>query len=356
MGLISPSQSGSPGVPERAALMRKIILSLLIILSVRANASSTPWLHSQGLTLANTKGAPVTLRGVNLGGAFLVEVWQSALNLEHTGSNLPDIKDEWTLWQTLSDRFGRAKMKTLREAWRNAWISPDDISRLKKLGCNAVRIPFNYRMVQKPDEPGVLRKSGIERIELLLNRCKNEGVYAILDMHGAPGRQSDDQPTGRIGRNLLFKDAQKQQETIALWTALAKHFASHSEIAGYDLLNEPMGAPDGKALISFYNRLYAAIRAVDSRHILFMEDGYKGIQIFPRPADMGWENVCYSLHFYQFGANSPEVHYQFIADYLLVVARSSTRPLSPVPWKSTTRKGVVACGFGNYSQCLCRET
>jgi len=38
-------------------------------------------------------------------------------------------------------------------------------------------------------------------------------------------------------------------QTAELWAAIATHYRDRPEVAGYDLLNEPMGAPDNSTLM-----------------------------------------------------------------------------------------------------------
>jgi len=66
-------------------------------------------------------------------------------------------------------------------------------------------------------------------------------------------------------------------------------------------------------LVSLYSQIYEAIRAVDPRHIVFMEDGYKGLAIFRNPQKNGWTNICYSLHVYRLGALSESVFQNDVA-------------------------------------------
>jgi hypothetical protein len=76
----------------------------------------------------------------------------------------------------------------------------------------------------------------------------------------------------------------------------------------YDLMNEPMGAPNTAMLFLVYDRVIRAIRQVDPDKILIVEDGYKGFETTPHPNLAGWSNVCFSLHMYDFGAKIPEEH------------------------------------------------
>jgi hypothetical protein len=152
-------------------------------------------------------------------------------------------------------------------------------------------------------------------LDSIVAACASAGIYAILDLHGAPGGQSGNFTTGQAGLNRLFSSDKYQHQTIQLWGLIAAHYRDHPEVAGYDLINEPLGAPDGAALVNLYSRIYMAVRAVDPRHILFMEDGYKGLTIFPDPAQNGWTNVCYSLHVYHLSAVNAE---DFLSDITTV--------------------------------------
>lgn len=260
----------------------------------------------------------VVLRGMNMGGPFLFERWESAFNTSRSPEmqKLPDLKDERSLWQILAARFGRHKMEQLRYTWRTSWLTPNDIHRIAALGLNCIRLPFWYRLLESDRKPDRLRKGGLRLLDRVLAACRKYGVYVILDLHGAPGGQAPGQYTGEAGRNQLFKSLEFKEQTINLWRMIARHYRSHSEIAGYDLLNEPMGAPTGEALIGLYSRIYQAIRSVDQHHIIFMEDGYRGPRIFPDPGKMGWQNVAYSTHIYRFGATSPAAITSIINDWL----------------------------------------
>ena len=263
-----------------------------------------PRLHARGTDLVDSSGKVVVLRGFNLGGAFVMEVWLTALDLNPGSSGLPPIRDDKSLWDVLTTRFGSEKSVELQRTWRVAWANPQDIKRLADAGANVVRIPFWYQNVEDDRHPGKLLPEGMKLLDDLVDECAANRVYAILDLHGAPGGQSDKDHTGEINRNELFRSPQLQSRTAALWVALAMHYRDRAELAGYDLLNEPMGAPDAAAIVALHDKLYKAIRRVDARHTIIMEDGYKGDAAFPLPGKRGWSNVCYSRHIYRFDATS----------------------------------------------------
>lgn len=81
-------------------------------------------------------------------------------------------------------------------------------------------------------------------------------------------------------------------------------------MAGYNPLNEPADSQH-KRLISFYNRVYKSIRAIDQNHILFL-DGNTFAADFSQFGDAykNWSNTVYSIHDYSgFGfPSSPETY------------------------------------------------
>jgi len=108
-----------------------------------------------------------------------------------------------------------------------------------------------------------------------------EGIYAILDMHAAPGGQTGMNIDDSYGRPFLFDDPAAQELTIRLWTEIARRFAGENAVLGYNLLNEPMADFfDEKAyfprLEPFFRRVIAGIRTVDPGHIIILGGGPLG--------------------------------------------------------------------------------
>ena len=70
-----------------------------------------------------------------------------------------------------------------------------------------------------------------------------QGIYVILDLHAAPGGQGYDSGISDYdpSKPSLWESAFNKSKTVALWKKLAEHFASDTTIAGYDLINEPIG-------------------------------------------------------------------------------------------------------------------
>jgi endoglucanase len=268
--------------------------------------SAMPRLQIKGTKLVDTAGKAVLLRGVNLGNWLLLESHFSGFAF----------KDEQSLWAGLQTRFGAEKTQKIREAFRAAWIDAGDFQRIKELGLNHVRIPFWCGLLEDADKPGKYREDGWAWLDKAVDWSEKSGLYCVLDMHGLPGGQSNAEHTGDKDRNAFWTDPKMQKRTLDLWIAIAKRFKGRSAIAAFDLMNEPMGAPDGNTLVAIQGALMQAIRKVDPNRLVIIEDGYKGLQNFPRLAAPNTSAVIYSQHHYPTLTvpASPETHEAFFRD------------------------------------------
>jgi hypothetical protein len=86
-------------------------------------------------------------------------------------------------------------------------------------------------------------------------------------------------------------------------------------IAAYSLLAEPMSAPSPEASTAMYDQLHDVIRAQGDDHLLVIHDGFAGMWTLPTPADVGWSNVVYSTHLFEWGSDSVEDYETLIALY-----------------------------------------
>ena len=237
-------------------------------------------------------GKPLILRGCNLGCWLLFEPWMHAWKYP----------DQYSVEQIFKKRFGASAEHHLMQRYRANFIRNRDFKLIRKFKFNVVRVPFNYQLLEHTTPPYAMRRHAFHWLDRAVNLAAKNHIYAILDMHAAPGRQSIDGPTGRIKRDKLWSSKVDQQRTINLWRAIAAHFHGNPAVAGYDLLNEPYGnfhqnmAPKLRALMP---RIYRAVRAVDHRHIMFMPNLLSGsVRFWGSPASHGWTQVAYTSHFY----------------------------------------------------------
>ena len=252
-------------------------------------------IHTNGQNLVTPDGKPILLRGVNFGSWFVEEIWMTPWRNKESDTAKETIRDHDSLWSTVEKRLGKDAMTRVKDAWRNNWITAEDFRRVKAMGMNHVRLPILHDLIEEV--------GGMKRLKDAITMARNAGLYVVLDMHGAPGGQSNEHHTGKENRNRLWFDVENITEMERKWTILAKEFRYDPTVAVYDIMNEPMGAPNPAMLHLVYDRIIKAIRKVDPEKVVLVDDGYKGFETTPHLNIPGWTNVAYSLHFYNFNAS-----------------------------------------------------
>jgi len=258
-------------------------------------------LHTSGTNIVNAAGNVVQLRGLNLGGWFIMEKWMCPLD----SGNLPDTYSAIT---NLDSRFGVITEQSLIHTYQTSWITTTDLDNITNGGFNCVRMPVwwgNFYSITNTTASG-WRSDAFTVLDWLVTNCASRGIYVVLDMHGVIGGESTSGDTGQQNLNQYWTSAVDQSETDYMWTKLATHYNGNPTIAGYDLINEPDNAPSTAAVISAYTNIYTTIHAVDTGHIAFIEGtfGNWDWNMLPAPATYNWTNVVYSMHEYVFGATN----------------------------------------------------
>jgi len=238
--------------------------------------AAPPPLHTDGTRIVDDAGRTVVLRGTNLGGWLLNELWL-------TGFRPWEVEDDAGVRERLRVRFGRPAAEELLTLFRDSYLTEADFDLLRDMGINCVRLPFYYRILEDDENPYVYRPDGWKRLDFVIDACRERGLYVILDLHGAPGGQSSSHTTGEAHRNELWVNEEYRNRTVELWRAVASRYRTESTVAGYNFLNEPWGNyendpravsghPTRNELLDLYDRIYDAVRAVGGRHIIFLEN------------------------------------------------------------------------------------
>lgn len=204
-------------------------------------------------------GQTVFLRGFGLGGWLLPEgyMWK-----------LYGRCDRPRRLESLVERLcGKEYADGFWKRYLDSYITEADIQWIAQEGFNCVRLPINARHLDDG--------SAWPYIDACISWCKKNGVYVILDMHGALG--------GQTGQNIddcehdqpeLFQQVAFQDALAAHWQKLATRYREEEMVAGYDLLNEPLPnffARYNPLLLPLYRRLTSAIREIDPHHLIIVE-------------------------------------------------------------------------------------
>jgi aryl-phospho-beta-D-glucosidase BglC (GH1 family) len=261
-------------------------------------------LHTSGRSIVNASGQVVQLQGVNLGGWFIMEKWMCPLD----SGSLPDT---YSVIQMLDQRFGVATEQSLIKTYQQSWITSTDLDNIKAAGFNLVRVPVWWGMfypLNNISNSG-WRSDAFTVLDSLVSEAGARGIYVIIDMHGVVGSQSTSGDTGQQNTNTYWSNSDNQGNTAYMWWEIASHYNGNPTVAGYDLINEPTGAPNNQAVINAQNELYQSVRSADPNHIVVMEGtwGNWDWSMLPAPSTYGWTNVVYEMHEYQYNQSEAVV-------------------------------------------------
>lgn len=287
-------------------------LSYIIIVLVLTSSTlaSLPQLKTKG-TLITDGNNTVILKGCNLGNWFMIETWMMHLYDEK-------IRDQYMLELTLENRFGADEKNRLMEVFRSNWIQDRDFAIVKSFNMNCIRLPFYYQLLEDDNKPMQLKPNAFKWLDYAIDAAEKNGIYTILCLHGAQGGQSNMGHCGREDQNKFWSDEKYLKRSCWLWQQIAERYKNRGCVAGYDLLNEPWGAPMKKQ-VEAYEAMYKSIRTVDNNHIIFVQ-GHESLSEIGKPQEHNWQNVAYSLHRYPgiFDGGPPTVANQtrFLKYYL----------------------------------------
>ena len=278
-------------------------------------------IYQDGTLLKTVDGETVYLRGVNLGGYFLTEYWMSKIfekAAKEDGTGVTDCYKR--LNEALLERFGKEKTLAFWEEYRSNFFNETDFRILSEMGVNCIRLPITYMQVDFDALYGyhlAAYEYDFSAIDAFVEKAASYGIYTILDLHGAYGSQNGADHSGEIKVPTdFYSNEEMKQLTVDLWRAMAEHYKDNPAIAGYDILNEPGEHKTGGGTQSttsrhwnFMDRLYDAIREVDTNHVVIFESCWEASNL-PHPSEYGWKNCMYSFHHYTGGGSGHNSSFQ----------------------------------------------
>ncbi len=278
--------------------MKKFTIPIFVIFIFFKHGVTAQWLSTSGQKIINDKGEEILLRGMGLGGWMLMEGY-----MMHTAAFA---NPQHLLKEKIIELIGEEETETFFNAWLTNHVSEADIDSLKLWGFNSVRLPMHYNLFTLPieEEPtegeNTWLDKGFQLTDQLLEWCKKNELYLILDLHAAPGGQGMDQAISDYdpSKPALWESNLNREKTVALWGRIAERYKNEPWIGGFDLLNEPNWEMPGNVLLKrLYEQITEAIRAIDKRHIIFIEGNWfaNDFTNLTPPWD---DNMVYSPHKY----------------------------------------------------------
>ena len=258
---------------------------------------------TKGQQIIDANGQPMILKGTNLGNWLVPEGYMFKTD---------KVASPRQIDQLLNEMIGPDNTIAFWHKFLDNYITQDDIKYLKRTGSNHIRLPFHYKMFTNDLYMGK-RNAGFEYFDRVIEWCRQENMYVLLDMHCAPGGQTGDNIDDSYGYPWLYYSVTSQDEMSAIWTSIAQRYKDDPIVLGYDVINEPFAhyftkeIPDyNHRLFMIYERMVKDIRKVDKKHTIYLNGSvWAGdFGVFERILD---DNVVYEFHKYWFDINQESV-------------------------------------------------
>jgi len=293
----------------------KNLLQLIVILSVLFGCKNPEkeivpkkidtlsFIKTNGKQLVDENGTPIILKGTNIGNWLVPEGYMFKMNQVNAPRKIDEL---------LYELIGPDSLQVFWNTFLDNYITHDDIKYLKQIGCNHIRLPFHYKLFTQDLYMGK-RNSGFTYFDRIIDWCREEKLYVLLDMHCAPGGQTGDNIDDSYGYPYLLKSKSSKDVMTAIWVDIAKKYKDEPVIVGYDLINEPVAHyfQDeidvlNNELLSLYKQTVSAIRMVDKKDSIFLNGSiWSGnFDVFKEMID---DNVVYEFHKYWFDVNQGAV-------------------------------------------------
>jgi glucan 1,3-beta-glucosidase len=184
-----------------------------------------------------------TLKGVNLGGWLLLERWMTPTLFEGL-----EAKDEW---QFMLTEGAEEKITHHRETF----ITEADFIWLHDNHIEAIRIPVGY-WVLKNDGPYIQAK---RHLDWAMEMAEKYSLKVLLDVHGLPGSQNGFDHSGKAGFPAWYYKKAYRQQSLEAIVEIAKEYAAHPQLWGFQVINEPFPHPHMWTLQRYYKHATAKL-------------------------------------------------------------------------------------------------
>lgn len=285
---------------------KNTLLTIVTIAGLLASCSTHKYVTKKSVGIFKTNGSriidpngnEIRLKGVNLGNWLVPEGYMFKTGEMAAPSQID---------QLLLEMIGPDSLATFWDKYLNNYITEDDIKFLKRIGCNHIRLPFHYKLFTNDLYMGK-RNAGFEYFVRLLDWCRKENLYVLLDMHCAPGGQTGYNIDDSSGYPWLFFSKSSQDLMSEIWVKIAERYKNDPIVLGYDVTNEPIASyftdnndikDYNHRLFLLYQRTIADIRKVDKQHPIFLSGSLWAMDfgVFESVLD---ENIVYEFHKYNF--------------------------------------------------------
>ena len=180
----------------------------------KSTNSNLSFIKTKGTQLVDDQGNTIILKGTNLGNWLVPEGYMFKMEQVNSPRKIDEL---------LYELIGPDSLQVFWNGFLNNYITHDDIKYLKSIGSNHIRLPFHYKMFTDDLYMGE-RNSGFKYFDRLIDWCREEQLYILLDMHCAPGGQTGDNIDDSYGYPFLFKSKSSQDLMTKIWVEIAKKY------------------------------------------------------------------------------------------------------------------------------------
>lgn len=275
--------------------MKKLFLTIALFafttLTITAKVPKTKFVKVDGVNLVQPSGEKLFIKGTNLGN------W---LNPEGYMFGFQRTNSAWMIDLMFKQMLGPDFTAEFWQQFKENYITADDIHFIASQGANTIRLPFNYKLFTAEDYMGnpnpAASGEGFMFMDKVIEWCRQNNLYLILDMHDCPGSQTGDNIDDGYGYPWLFESEKSQQQFCDIWQAIAQKYKDEPVVLGYELMNEPIAHYfENKdtlynLLEPLYKRAVKAIREVDKNHIIILGGAH-------------WNSFFYMFNDWKFDSN-----------------------------------------------------
>jgi aryl-phospho-beta-D-glucosidase BglC (GH1 family) len=318
----------------------RLLLALLLILGLATAPRADTIVRIEGKNFIAPYGGTLLIKGISLGNWLMPEGYMFKFEVA---------KSPRQIYGAFDRLLGPVRAQAFWRQFRDTYITQDDIAFIKSVGFNTVRIPLHYRLFMDAD--GEITGEGWFLLDRVLGWVREAGLFAIVDLHAAPGGQTGINHDDGPGYPLMFYVPRDRLLTVKLWRAIAKRYAGNPAILGYDILNEPIAPYHDVATLNprlepFYKEVTAAIREVDPGRVVILAGGQwsSSFDMFGTPFA---DNLAYTYHSFWASTKRDSIqrHLNFSARYDVPLFLGETGELTD-EWNAGFRKLHETHGIG----------
>ena len=169
--------------------------------------AETRLVRTEGKNFITPDGRVLHIKGISLGNWLMPEGYMFKFEVA---------KAPRQIYGAFERLLGPERARAFWAAYRERYIAEDDIRFIKSVGFNTVRIPLHWGLFMTADGAIDRRRAGRCSIACWAG-CARPGLYAIVDLHAAPGGQTGINHDDGPGYPLMFYVPRDRDLTVALW-------------------------------------------------------------------------------------------------------------------------------------------